>query len=703
MTVEPAFATSTAGLVMAVYSDSLTDSNRLNIVNEMNGISSKVPEVNVLEIDSIMETTTNDAAPGSDLLTNGHQEDQHLGKAKEVLRIIESYGVNFQESNTLWEGFNVFLPLVKEQVSSLKPVRMILPAFPMKSPNRKDKVLGNHPDFGEKLALHHLNGLCENIKDIYEPGAELLVQSDGLVYNGKLASYCNWVQILTSSLDILGVSDDDVWEYGEALRQMAAERHLGHLKFVRIWDLLEHPGPENGNSAREFYRAHAACLRRELIYRYQTPSLNIDDAIRNEEDTCLTYRGYLKFLAKDLTYHPEVQGVPKKKAERFLGDVARQMLVRGKSFAAAIKARFGDCVRLSIHDSTGKGKLSMSLISSLQASTVSPTPWHSATAVDLNGTYRAVLPEQVKDTHDLIYRNGRPYLYREKADMFRWPFPVKIEHQYPCGVIITPSDVHHTSPPPSIRELPMQKVRALANNFSPVVLRGFGQTVEEDLYVQKAHEFGKILPWTFGIMQKVKDSGRNDLMGNNVTSNEAMPMHFDGMFKLEERTDPITGEIRKTQVPPKFQYFTCLATAPRGTGYTLFANSRLFFRHLPTSFTVERVENTKWSMDNNGFWDAKLKDLPLVVRHPVDNSPCLRWHQPWDQTKTKFSTCVITIENDTQEIVDVIDKLTYDRRVCQYFTWEVGDLLISDNIAMLHTRTGYKSECDRELWRIHLD
>ena len=48
-----------------------------------------------------------------------------------------------------------------------------------------DKVLGTLPDLGEELALMHLNGLCESIADIYEHGAELVITSDGLVYNGN--------------------------------------------------------------------------------------------------------------------------------------------------------------------------------------------------------------------------------------------------------------------------------------------------------------------------------------------------------------------------------------------------------------------------------------------------------------------------------------------------------------------------------------
>lgn len=152
-----------------------------------------------------------------------------------------------------------------------------------------------------------------------------------------------------------------------------------------------------------------------------------------------------------------------------------------------------------------------------------------------------------------------------------------------------------------------------------------------------------------------------------------------------------------------FQYFTSVATAPKGTGYTLFAASRLFFKYLPAPYTVERLEAAKWRMDNDGFWNAKIQQLPLVVRHPKTNAPCMRWHEPWPSSKTKFSTCEVTIENDSQDIVQLVDQLLYDRRVCLRFSWEQGDILLSDNTAMLHTRSAFTGDCDRELWRIHFD
>jgi hypothetical protein len=128
-----------------------------------------------------------------DSLSNALTDDRKM--AVDILKVIESYGVDYEKNGGSWKGLESFVPTVVEQVKRQEPIRMILPAFPFKSPNVRDKVLGTMPDFGEELALCHLNGLCENIAQVYEPGANVYISSDGLVYNGQLthgqnSGYC---------------------------------------------------------------------------------------------------------------------------------------------------------------------------------------------------------------------------------------------------------------------------------------------------------------------------------------------------------------------------------------------------------------------------------------------------------------------------------------------------------------------------------
>lgn len=77
------------------------------------------------------------------------------------------------------------------------------------------------PDLGEELALGRLQSLCEDIQDVYLPGAFVTITSDGLVYN-----------------DAFGLPDEEVYIYSSTLRQMATTKGFDRLKFMRIMNLL---------------------------------------------------------------------------------------------------------------------------------------------------------------------------------------------------------------------------------------------------------------------------------------------------------------------------------------------------------------------------------------------------------------------------------------------------------------------------------
>lgn len=330
------------------------------------------------------------------------------------------------------------------------------------------------------------------------------------------------------------------------------------------------------------------------------------------------------------------------------------------------------------------------------------TPWHSSLVQALDGsiTMSHALSVPAR-THELIYEHGRPWYFRERSALFHWPgMDVSFNYMYPCGLIVSPTDKFSKY---SLHNVHMQKVRGLAEACSPVVLRGFADTTDPHIYEVKAYDLGAVAPWTFGIKQKVKDVGRKDRMANNVVSSEAMPMHYDGMFKFTTQTDAATGAQISVSTPPRFQYFTSITPSAPGSGYTLFASSRLFWQHLPPQHTLAELGALTWDCKNSGFWDNHMTGLPLVVPHPANGEPCVRWHEPWPEWKTKFANCVIRIENGGQEYVGLVDRMLYDRRVCLYFSWVKGDVLVSDNFAMLHTRTAFEGESDRELWRIHFD
>ncbi|KAF1851402.1 uncharacterized protein K460DRAFT_329422 [Cucurbitaria berberidis CBS 394.84] len=322
--------------------------------------------------------------------------DTRSTKAIEILKIIETYGLNYERTGT-WDGFDTFLPIVKGKVERKEPVLLLLPGFPFKSPNTKDKVLGVLPDLGEELALKHLNGLAEKIKAIYEFGAEVHITSDGLVYN-----------------DLLGVSDETVWNFGQAVRQMAADNSLHNLSFLRLWDLLAHPG---NFQSKEYYLAHSSCIRRELKYRFGDPKFEADMANTSTSDMQMTHTKYLEFLSQDLALNGKHLALSSEDRAANIANTAKEMMGRWKAFSAALAAVSTEYVRLSIHDSGGKDKLSMAVIPQQEKGALGATPWHSTLVVERDGALRTVQRHKVEqETYQLVYRHGRPYFYRARSE-----------------------------------------------------------------------------------------------------------------------------------------------------------------------------------------------------------------------------------------------------------------------------------------------
>ncbi|KAG6354455.1 hypothetical protein INS49_004472 [Diaporthe citri] len=578
------------------------------------------------------------------LLQPAKLDEQALETASNILGVISRYRLSHKPTPKSDEGDLKFLAQIYSKVRAGRLINMCLPAFPFKSPNSITKVLGYLPDKAEEVALAHLNGLCDAIKNIYSPGSELTIISDGLVYN-----------------DLLGVPDRNVWAYGEALRAMSAAKEFNNIKFNRLKDLVHVDVPDEMDEIT--YVTNATNFRLALLNSFSKRDYDVDLKIADHEDTCLTYRGYLKFLETDLqTIYPITEERSKKKYKKGLGYIAKQMLFRGDAFARAVRETFSDHIRLSIHPST---------------------------AFRLDGTVTSGLRADFENDSklELVYEDGRPSYFREKSDLLSWAEEkggIICEPIYPAGIIIRPA----LGPGKlSIHDVDSAKVRSLSEINSPIIMRGFSKTTDRDLFVAKSEELGKPLPWKFGLVLEVKDRGADTRGLNNVLSAEWMPFHYDGLFQL----------------------FTGVTSSPKDTGYTLFSSSTLVFKYLPADLDLAYLRTLTWGVSTSSFDAARLRGLPLVIDHPTTGAPCLRYHEPWPQSKTAFDPTCVTIEDENGPIENndalcaVIDSLLHDRRVAYWHSWDKGDLVVSDNILMMHTRSDFTAGCDRELWRIHFD
>ncbi|XPS80139.1 hypothetical protein M3J09_012100 [Ascochyta lentis] len=315
-----------------------------------------------------------------------------------ILDTIQEYALNkFDDSESRRAaGAARFLSTIDHFVAKSGCLEMCLPAFPFKSANKVYKVLGALPDKAEELALERLNTLCARIKAIYKPGARITIISDGITYN-----------------DLLSISDRDTWAYGETLRKMAREKKFNNLEFSRLSDLLDMPPSDK---LREItFVANCTNFRRLLLNKYGDSDMDIDRHIANDLDTKLTYLGYRKFLESDLRHiFAPSKDLSRNGYKRDVKYLAKQMLLRGYAFAKAVKHAYPDHLRLSIHESCGEHKVSISLLDTKTAYT---TPWHCSVALLANRQWvSAPMGDLRNDPRlELVYENGRPSYFKEKA------------------------------------------------------------------------------------------------------------------------------------------------------------------------------------------------------------------------------------------------------------------------------------------------
>ena len=496
--------------------------------------------------------------------------------------------------------------------------------------------------------------------------------------------------------------DHTVWNYGHTLRQLTKTKSYTHIEFARLKDLLGISSLRD-EADEMAYAAVAPSIRLALMQRYGSSnwdSVTNESYVNNDENKRLTYCGYLKFLALDLAKtYPIGESRTKSAFKRGVEVIAKSMLRRGEAFARAVRENYPDHVRLSIHPSTGEDKISINVLPIREV----VTPWHSTIAIMVDGTVRAGQRKAFEDDTNLemVYENGRPSYFRERSHLYQWSSSASVtfEPMYPCGVMIRPSEGTKSL---AIQDIAAQKVRELAEINSPVILRDFAQTRSRDAYVAKSYEMGTPTPWKFGLVLEVKDRGAEGQGLNNVLSQEWMPFHFDGMFKTQKHSRE-DGSTYLVPNPPRFQYFAAVTPSPKNTGYTLFSSSKLLFDHLPEDKSLKYLESLTWSVKTASFDQSVIDNMPLVATHPSTSRPCLKYHERWPQEKTRFDPTEVEIGNGDKSVCDILESLLHDRRVCYWHSWQEGDLIVNDNISMLHTRSSFQAGVDRELWRIHFD
>ena len=254
-------------------------------------------------------------------------------------------------------------------------IDFVLPGFPGKSPNRQ-KVLGQAPDMAEKLSLHFLNTICEEIREVYPHGARIVICSDGRVFS-----------------DIVGIHDSDIVRYRAGLQEFIAHQRYSSIQVFGLYDVR----PELGHWA----------TRAWLLRGYGESIDELKARVRDEEELRILHNGLVRILSEDASRSAKAEShaTPDSHSERR----AYRVLQRSRAWGRVIAERFPHAIRLSIHPQRcGSRKLGIRMV---DAADDWITPWHGV-AVDMAGRFVLMKRCDAEELGaSLVYAKGRPSHY----------------------------------------------------------------------------------------------------------------------------------------------------------------------------------------------------------------------------------------------------------------------------------------------------
>lgn len=254
----------------------------------------------------------------------------------------------------------------------------ILPAFPAKSPSR-DKTNGDLPDFGEVLSLQNLQAFCNRLEEIYSPGAEVVICSDGRVFS-----------------DVVKVDDVTIDQYNDGIFSIISEYNLHSISVFRMDDLYPHLSP--------------ADLRNLLIDVYAMDIEQVKHLVLSSSSYKSLFNGIHRFLSEDEL--SSTTGLSRSSAQKMTKERTYELLRRSDAWSKLLDSHYPNALRLSIHPhAIGHEKFGIKLVPS---SNKWATPWHNV-VVKIKNKYELMHKKKAIEMNATLKMERDKYAYFEIA------------------------------------------------------------------------------------------------------------------------------------------------------------------------------------------------------------------------------------------------------------------------------------------------
>ncbi|MFK8257951.1 L-tyrosine/L-tryptophan isonitrile synthase family protein [Erwinia sp. AnSW2-5] len=538
------------------------------------------------------------------------------------------------------------------------PVELILPGFPLKSPNIGIKVMGALPDQGEYLALRELNNVCHAIADVYEPGAVLNIFSDSRTFS-----------------DILNIPDSVGKEYNLTVRKLNQWSNIKWHSYASLHEKNVNFNASNStvDEILGFYLKKASSYVQQ---KTKTP---------NKEDIHAIER----MLSLELYSHNESLTPEQKK---WVATLANKMFVRGMGLSEMIKYHFPKEVRLSTHLSSSHEKIPITLLPGDMK--MGKVPWSQTPLLSHNGKWKLFHKHEIEKEYNImtIENKEKPWGVIELPIESHDDFKAQIIHEGRFGILLTHINNHNKR---NCLDLPTALLEKLILNYGFVVIRGI-DVIDEDNLTQFTAQFGNPYIWQFGPVHKVKPHDKPD---GFVHSLEDIPLHWD--LSMLPPDNPFV-EKDPNFAAKSFVLYCKKAPLP-GEGQTTLVDAKNALDILDSKTRKEWEQFVMSYHTPFTYFGGKERQYPLIAKHPITGEKVLRYQESSHSDLQKFMTKVVGKDTDSDETVRLINNLAYDERNLVEHIWQDGDIVIIDNYSVLHGRRSMsENSADRELWRVQV-
>ena len=226
---------------------------------------------------------------------------------------------------TLYEKDDYWLLLdrIYELVSEKRIMKFFLPAFPAKSSNKYQKVLGIDVDFAESIAIDNLIKIARKIESIYEPGALVIIMSDYHTFD-------QYIQVEEENYNL----------YHQGLKDMIKAK--GAEKIIQLISL---------SYFEQFGDVPEQNISSTLAEKYggNTFRASFSEEVKKSPVLLKKYTQQKKFFSIDLSYL--LRRSPNSKRKQILKETATGMISQGVALDKFLKEQksINHYVRLSIH------------------------------------------------------------------------------------------------------------------------------------------------------------------------------------------------------------------------------------------------------------------------------------------------------------------------------------------------------------------